>query len=193
MKKSILLLIIISIIILSEFVLAVGSSTRSSNTQKNTTIQASTAVPCDSQSTTRERIKCRLETRAEKLGTIEESCKNNPDESRCIALQNSLNPCYDIPSGMEKRSCLYRVVGVQVGHVNGATNDKKRELAASFLYELQERIEAKEKANIITSDQAAGLIDQIVTLKQKLLTNAPISEIRTLMLEFKTSYRETMQ
>ena len=193
MKKSTPLLIIISLIILSTSVLAVGSSTGSSNTQANTTVQTNTTVSCDSQSTTRERIKCRLETQAEKLGTIEESCKNNPDESRCIALQNSLNPCYDIPSGMEKRLCLYRVVGIGIGAVNGATNEKKRELAASFLYELQERIEAKEKANIITPDQAAGLIDQIVTLKQKLLTNAPIAEIRTLMLEFKSSYRETMQ
>src|SRR3989344_7358134 len=193
MKKSIPLLIIISLIILSSFVFAVGSSTRSSNTQTNTTIQASTAVSCDSQSTTRERIKCRLEARAEELGTIEESCKNNPEESRCIALQNALTPCYSQSRGTEKRACLYRVVGIGIGAVNGATNEKKRELAASFLYELQERIEAKEKANIITPDQAAGLIDQIVTLKQKLLTNAPIAEIRTLMLEFKSSYRETMQ
>src|SRR3989338_11620737 len=122
MKKSTPLLIIISLIILSTSVLAVGSSTGRSNAQANTTVQTNTTVSCDSQSTTRERIKCRLETRAEELGTIEESCKNNPDESRCIALQNSLNPCYDIPSGVEKRACLHRIVGVPVWQVNGATN-----------------------------------------------------------------------
>ncbi len=173
-------------------VTAEGASTGGTTTGTERTVNAVNAVACETRATVKERIQCRMQFRSN-VQSIEESCRalSIDKQAACNRLQNDAAPCYDKPA-TEKALCLRTNAGVGAGKLNRYAATERRHYAALLMYELQERIEAKQEAGALTDEQAADLIAQIVDIKQALLANAPLDEVKTKMSAFKVAYQTAM-
>lgn len=191
MKKSFLLasLLVISFLLTLAFVSAAGSSTGSDTTRTPSRTATPTAVNCEAKTTVRERVLCRLTAREASVKTIEESCRTLSPEKRaaCNTFQNNARPCYE-KKGSEKVVCLRRQVGLGQGQLNRLAPEDRRKYAALLLYELQERVEKKHESGALTDEESANLIASIVDIKEALLANVPIVDVRAKMVAFKREY-----
>lgn len=189
MKKE-LILTSLSLILLSTVLVAAAGSTTGSGDTTDRTVTAVNAAACETRAVLKDRIQCRMQARSN-VKSIEESCRALPldKQTACARLQNNAAPCYD-KSSEEKVSCLRSNAGLGVGQLNRFAAEDRRNYAALLMYELQERVEAKQEAGALTEEQSADLITQIVEIKQLLLNNAPIAEIKVKMTTFKTAYLE---
>lgn len=194
MKKEVLVL---SFVILSfamvALVAAAGTSTGGTNTGTERTVSAVNAAACETRAVLKDRIQCRMQARSN-VKSIEESCRALPldKQSACTRLQNDAAPCYD-KSAQEKSSCLRTNAGLGAGQMNRFAPEDRRKYAALLMYELQERVEAKQESSQLTEEQSAELIAQIVEIKQSLLNNAPIADVKEKMGTFKIAYLDAMR
>lgn len=178
------------------FVSAIGSSTGSNrqpdSAQTDSALNAVNAAACETRTVLKDRIQCRMQARSN-VKSIEEACRALPldKQNACTRMQNNAAPCYD-KSSQEKAACLRTHAGLGTGQLNRFAAEDRRKYAALLLYELQERVEEKQEAGALTEEQAADLIAQIVEIKQLLLNNAPIADVRAQMTSFKTAYTEAM-
>ena len=174
------------------FVGAVGSST-GGTTGTERTVNAVNAAACETRTTVKDRIQCRMQFKSN-VQSIEESCRalSIEKQAACNRLQNNAAPCYDKPA-TEKAICLRTNAGLGTGQLNRYAAPERRQYAALLMYELQERIEAKQDAGQLSDEQAAELIAQIVEIKQLLLKNEPLATVKEKMASFKTAYLEAMR
>lgn len=193
MKKA-FIISVISLLILSAFVLAAGTSTRENEDSEN-------SINCEDKETVRDRIKCRLENKAEvkryAYEIIEEACKSG-DESikeKCQALYQRSSGCYNEDSSIERKRCFLEKSGINInagGVFRAAPQEAKRNYVILLLYELQERIEKMEENGKITSDEASSLIEKIVEVKKMILAGEPREDIVIKIQELKKEYRTLM-
>lgn len=196
-KENVFFSVFVMILLMGSLVAAAGSSTgalRVPDAPKRATsaVSAEAAAACETHATTRERIRCRIEAKAE-VNSIEESCRTLSADKRdaCNEFQKRAGPCYDV-AAREKSLCLRRHAGLGEGQLNRFADEDRRKYAALLLYELQERVELKQEQGALTADEAAELIDMIVEMKRLLLSNAPISDVREKMAAFKVEWRTAM-
>ena len=184
-KTGVLFIIaVVCMMTFATFVDAVGTSTRRTTT--NTSATDTVPVRCDTQTQTRDRIKCRLEkrTEAETDAITEESCEGLSAERQatCRRLYLESDSCYDLPN-TRKVACLRE----RTQYTQESTNEQRRNYLVLLLYELQERVEIRFESGKLTSEQAASIIDQILVTKQAILKGesrvtikAEIQELRVL-------------
>lgn len=192
-KEYVLTSLFLTILLTVSLGGAVGSSTggdRGTNT--DSTLNAVNAVACETRGVLKERIQCRMQAKSN-VKSIEEACRALPldKQTACTRFQNNAAPCYDTPAH-EKAACLRTNAGLGAGQLNRFAAEDRRKYAALLMYELQERVEEKQEAGQLTEERAADLIAQIVEIKQALLNNEPIADVKVKMTAFKTSYREAM-
>lgn len=200
MKKSLVIFSFVFLLSATIFVSGAGSSTQDDTTatQVDDTNLAVIDARCNEPASVRDRVKCRLvSARAAKpvaINSIEESCRNLGADSKaeCLRFQRAASPCYDMPADA-KSMCLRRNVGLGAGQLNRFAPEDRRKYAALLLYELQERVEAKQEQGAITDDEAADLIASIVDIKEALLNNTPIDQVKEMMVAFKTQYQTAME
>lgn len=204
MKKElkIQVLSLIFIIVFSAFAYAEGTSASSSantpetNAQRTAPAQAAAVLMCDSRTALKERIKCRLQNRIETnyQERLHESCRNLNTQSKenCRRLYQEIKSCYQ-ETGTAKDRCFKIKTGFATSAVSGQGTNKEaaRNYLVTLLYDLEERVEEKQEAGIITAEQASDLIAKIVEIKEKILQNENGSEIRPLIRELKQLWRQT--
>ena len=182
-------LAVFSLLLIASFVSAAGSSTR------DDTDSSLAIINCNEKVSVRERVSCRIAARPAgqdvDLRTYEETCRNLADKEGCLRLHRSASPCYDVAS-IDKALCLRRNAGLGTGQLNRFDAPDRRRYAALLMYELQERVEDAEEDGRMTADQAANLIAQIVDIKEALLNNTPVADVKVMMAEFKMNYRSAM-
>jgi len=151
---------------------------------------------CENIDILRERIKCRFQykavARAEASQVVEEACRGRASEQACIALYDRSAMCYELTNAVAKKRCFLEKSGINInagGTFRAAPDDTKRNYVVLLLYELQERIENMEETGTLTSDEAAGLVAQIVEIKKLIIEGKPRSEIVPKIQTFKQDYR----
>lgn len=197
MKNRVLALSLLSILVLSMFVSAIGSSTKSDvrrvGTSEVSTDTTAQVINCDDQTNTRARVKCRLEknTDTEKQYLTEESCRElgATDKASCIELYQKSAACYEM-TGNRKVACIREKANFNTERKTNT--EEKRNYMVLLLYELQERVERKYEAGQITSDQAAALIDQIVMIKKSILAGEPRDTIKSELQELRTLWASSI-
>ena len=204
MKKEINLIVslLIFIFVFSAFAYAESSSgnapgnpTAANNSANNSAVQP--VAGCEDKTTVRERVKCRLQIGAgvnyNNTNQTHESCRNLATTSKenCRRLYQEIKECYN-KEGREKDRCFKLKTGFATSAVSGQGINKEaaRKYLVTLLYELEERVEEKQAAGIITADQAADIITKIVEIKEKILQNVPGSEIRPLLQQLKQTWRQ---
>jgi hypothetical protein len=201
MIKRAFLVNIIMMLLLTSLVLAAGSSTREmeNNRGPSPLINYSQEVRCDDKTELRDRIKCRLENRAEVAKYLfnytEEACKVHNKEEACKKLYKASARCYEMNDSIAKKRCFLKESGINFnsgGTFRAAPNEAKRNYVVLLLYELQERIEKMQENNKITTDQATSLITKIVEIKRMILEEKPRAEIVVKINEFKREYKSVV-
>lgn len=187
---------LIALLLLSSFVIAAGSSTRTVN---NTPSNVNQSATCEGLTSLRERIQCRIDNPSiaamEAYNAIEEACRNNDRVEVCQELYERSEKCYYMNDSASKKRCFLIESGINInagGTFRAAPDDQKRNYVVLLLYELQERIEDAEKENKITSDQASDLIAQIVEIKKMILNKEPRASIVIKINKLKEDYRAIM-
>lgn len=170
------------------------SANTENDSERNITAYAHTQViaECEAKVTVRERIACRIRLRAASVNSIEESCRKQDNPEACVRFQHGAAACYSKGKG-EKAACLRSYIGFSEKGIHRATAEERRKYAALLMYELQERVEAREEAGTITEEQAADLIASIVDIKESLLNGTAIADIRVKMQAFKMQWQATMR
>jgi len=159
---------------------------------------------CESKITLAERIKCRFDNkdilRQGKdylLNATEEACRGhaNATISACENLYKNSAKCYNQADAVAKKRCFLKESGINInaqGTFRAAPDETKRNYVVLLLYELQEKIEAKQEQGKITTDQATSLVTKIVEIKKLILSGAKRSDIVPKIQEFKKEFREVM-
>ncbi|MEK6888607.1 MAG: hypothetical protein AABW80_00705 [Nanoarchaeota archaeon] len=201
--------IVLSLVLFLSLVVAAGTSTgreramqgdNDSLTDEGLRVQER-GVPvsnstCDSFSARRERIHCRLtENTFEGNASIEESCRNAFNVRACERLYVTADRCYAL-EGRNKDQCFKRVAGFQKAQLaqEAKTNATSvRNYMVLVLYNMQSRVEKASEDGLITTSQAATLIDQIVSTKEGILTGKSKAEIRAEVSSLKEQWRGIMK
>ncbi|MBR9699644.1 hypothetical protein GOV09_04265 [Candidatus Woesearchaeota archaeon] len=220
MRHKTLTLGIISLLILSAFVFAAGTSTETETPEETSTPPGTPPAPpidvpdkntrsegfgyeekseefksdCDNKITLPLRIRCRLENKVEGEGTPE-ACASAKNPEACAQLYKNSESCY-MNKGKAKDACFRRMAGFARSNLaEQGAHDKEavRNYLVLLLYDLQERVEKAYEGEKLESDKAAGLISQIVQIKQAVLKETSSSEIKLLMSRFKDQYKGEMQ
>lgn len=152
---------------------------------------------CEQKSSRKARIECRLQLQRnislEGLNVTEESCRSVKNKSRCSLLYAQVHACYDM-DGRQKDQCFKRVAGFAQNRISEEKSpDAVRTYMVFLLYNLQEKVEVKSEAELITSAEAAVLIDLIVDIKQKIMNGASRTEIKTKLGELRTEWQTIME
>ncbi len=197
MIKRAFVFTVLSLLIISAFVIAAGTST--GNAQEDELPSNAAAVTtCEDKATLRERIKCRMENpsvaRAESYSSTEEACRGhaNATISACENLYRNSARCYDMSDSVEKKRCFLEKSGVNInagGTFRAAPSESKRNYVVLLFYELQERIEGYAEDGKITTDQASSLIAKIVEIKRAIIAGEPREDVVVKIIEFKKEYR----
>src|SRR3989344_2389559 len=203
MIKRALVISAISLILMSAFALAAGTSTGNARVRDvpSATTADSTVTTCEDKETLKDRIKCRFENKEvavrEAYNATEEACRSSADEKkeRCRQFYKNSAKCFNSASPVEKKKCFLKESGINInagGTFRAAPDETKRNYVVLLLYELQEKIEAKQEQGIITTDQATSLVTKIVEIKKLILYGAKRSDIVPKIQEFKKEFREVM-
>lgn len=162
-----------------------GSITSSSSQTQNTT-------DCESYSTVFDRVKCRLQY-GESATSIPEPCRGLDNEQTCAQLYKDVTPCYTL-AGTSKDQCLKQQAGFTTSTLAGdSTNTPAiRNYVLFLLYDLQDRVENAYNNGQITADQAADVINNIVTAKYTVTRNESTDSIRSSVAIVKQNYNEVM-
>ncbi|MEK6792413.1 MAG: hypothetical protein AABX95_01195, partial [Nanoarchaeota archaeon] len=124
-----------------------------------------TATTCEDKETLKDRIKCRFENKEvairEAVDAIEEACRSSADEKkeRCRQFYKNSAKCFNSANAVEKKKCFLKESGINInagGTFRAAPDETKRNYVVLLLYELQEKIEAKQEQGKITTDQATS-------------------------------------
>ena len=198
MIKRVFVISLIFLVILSAFAFAAGSSTSGARTVAPAVRANATVITtCEDKESVEGRIKCRFENREtakrEAYTNIEEACRSSADEKKekCRQLYERSASCYDQADAVEKKKCFLKESGINInagGTFRAAPDETKRNYVVLLLYELQEKIEAKQEQGIITVDQATSLVTKIVEIKKLILSGAKRSDIVPKIQEFKQEY-----
>jgi len=214
-KRLIVSVFLISILVMSVMVYAAGQSTLARDSaaadgengtadkevpkSNNRSYRSIQDVDCEAPENRRERIKCRLgEYRKGKLNESEydvpEACRNIGSEQSCKVLYRNLQRCYDLP-GRAKDQCFKRAIGFAGANLKDENSgpkrvQKARDYVVALLYELQDRIEGANVGGQVSDDDAAGVIDLIVEIKQDILSGVSKEEIRPKFQDLKAKLRE---
>lgn len=202
MIKRAYILSLVSLILLSTFAFAAGSSSagiRNSDTPSSTSTD-STIETCEDKTNLRERIKCRFDNPSvaykEAYSAIEEACRNSEREQACQNLYKASAKCYDEDNAVMKKRCFLSEAGINFnaqGTFRAAPQEAKRNYVVLLLYELQERIEKMQEEGKITTEQATSLVAKIVEIKRMILAGNARADIVVKMQEFKQEYRQVME
>ncbi|MBI5803710.1 hypothetical protein HY450_00535 [Candidatus Pacearchaeota archaeon] len=174
-----------------------GASQRETNVDDG----ASQRINCETRETLRERVKCRIENKGRleitEEANVPEACRRLEQteavgrlgKERCKALYANVRGCYALPrvsSEGGRDACFRRVAGLGTAVVSGnADKTALRQYVVTLLYEIEERIEAKQETGDITSEQAAEVIGMIVEIKEKIMNGDSRDEIRPMIQELK--------
>jgi hypothetical protein len=181
---------------------SLGNDSSGSGSGSSASPNYQSKVKCGTESTSMERVKCRLRLTANdvpsgiSIGFMPEECRNDKDSDSkelCIKKYSDTQKCFGIEkSGSEIDSCMKQTFGAENIRQRISTcknsaiclNDVKENvysLAKSRMYSLENRAEVMLSKGLITKDQASEIIFQ---LDQQILgfNNAPdkASRIRTL-------------
>ena len=211
MNKTLAGCVLVSFILIASIVAAAGSSTQSRQSDQGGTLlpypNATTGGPsnatpvtnCDSGSSVRERVNCRLErmrTHASEdvqVAGEDESCRNLNNSERCRGLYRASQRCYQMEN-KQKTSCFRNVIGLSNAAFREQSNKPAvREYLVLVLYEAQERVESRVKANTTTAAEGARLIDMIVDIKQSILKGESKETIKAKIQSLRTAWNEVMK
>ena len=212
-RANIIAIALFSIIFLSVFGIAAGSSeipTTDTTPSPSPTIEKTqtpqdtlekTKTACDSKSTRLERIKCRIKNKLKENEEVDyekrvpEACRTLKNPTACIALYKNTRPCFKL-SNKEKDKCFKKAIGFIRTKISEETQDKvqkARQYLATLLYELEERIEKANEAGKISDEKSAEVINMIVEIKQDILEEKKKSEIIPKLNQLKKKIRELRQ
>ena len=155
------------------------------------TQQTPTNPDCESYGTVYERVRCRL-LYGEAAKSIPEPCRGLSNEQACAKLYSDVTPCYT-NDGVAKDQCLKQIAGFTTNSVQTETNtNAMRDYILFLLYDLQDRVEKAYAYNQITADQAATVIDSIVTAKYTVTRGQTASDIKSAVDNTKQKYQAVM-
>jgi hypothetical protein len=138
---------------------------------------------CETFTTVKERVKCRL-TQGQEKETTPEPCRQLAIATKCVQYYKDSLPCYEL-KGKEKDTCFKTKSGFTTKNVRSERARGEPSLGAiryyalALLYDLEERVEDAVDDKTITADEGAQLISDIIAIKVKVLEKAPVSEIKT--------------
>ncbi len=153
---------------------------------------------CEDSDGRKERIKCRLEKKAEKIeerleNKTEESCRGVKQPEKCEILYKKVQECYE-KEGRQKDQCFKRAAGFIAHKIKDEiNNESKREYLVFVLYNLQERIEDKHAAGNLTDEEAAKIIDMIVSIKQLILNGENRDIIKPKIQELRKEWQNIIK
>lgn len=230
---------LIFLILVTPISIAVGTSTldsSGSNTDTSTDTNTRTAdavqvrsdvlrvkarlAACDSDSTRRDRIECRLQVRVQERDyyrdyesdeafsdRIPEACKRLAQtdiaagndsrirftRARCSQFHLDVRPCYE-QEGRQKLMCFRRVAGLGTAAVSGNSDKENvRSYVVALLYDLQGRLENAVDSGNLDAESAAEVIDLIVEIKEKILNGERRAEIIPLLRELRVKLQDLKQ
>src|SRR3989338_1256970 len=202
MIKRVFVASLIALLLMSTFALAAGSSTSGARTVVPAVRANATVITtCEDKESVEGRIKCRFENKEvavrEAVDAVEEACRSSADEKKekCRQFYKNSAKCFNSANPVEKKRCFLKESGINInagGTFRAAPDETKRNYVVLLLYELQEKIEAKQEQGIITTDQATSLVTKIVEIKKLILSGAKRSDIVPKIQEFKKEFREVM-
>jgi len=173
------------------------STTAPTNTSASAPTSTSTSqkINCEISSRREERVKCRLLNEdnlneTDPNARFPEACRGLIDKEGCRSLYISVQECYDL-SGRSKDKCFKRMAGFTNANLNEERSDKvgkAREYIVFLLYDLQEIIEEKIESGGIDLDTAASLVNQIIDIKEDILSGESRKVIGPKMIIFKQKY-----
>ncbi len=199
---SFVLSVFLIVVLTLSVVVAAGVSTkateRTNDTEKNNSARPSAERAkqiCEDVKDRRERLKCRLLNKeVSPNNTIEESCKSVFNPNACQRLYENAQKCYET-DGTNRDRCFKKVAGFQravLAHQAQEDKESIRNYMILVLYNLQERVEKAYEDGKINENEAASLIDQIVEVKQDILSGKTRAQIRYDVQQLKTKWRYTM-
>ena len=186
--RTILALLTI-ILLLSAFVAAAGGG---SGGTPRLPPQPQPLLTCEQLTTMNERVSCRL-AKGTPGNETPEACRGLSVKTECVNLYRDIQPCYKI-NGVAKDRCFQQVSGFQRGLGRDAAHNKTavRNYVVAVLYDLEERVEQGYDDGKISAATASEIINNIIFVKQKLLSGKPASEIKKDMDQLKATWRQDM-
>lgn len=188
MKKAMLGATFLVLILASSFVLAVGSSTKSSSTYASAN-DATVHSTCSDKATVQERVQCRLVAREATVAGSDESCQNVPNAQACTTLYAASARCYTLANN-EKSKCFKSIAGITTRSTQNP--EATRNYLVLLLYEAQERVEARVNAGQVSAADGARLIAMIVDAKQSILRGDSKDMITSHAQELRRAWAEVM-
>jgi len=178
-----------------------GESDATNEGQRVAAVGAS-AIDCEDSATLptmRDRIKCRIQNREIYIAptnSVPEACRDlrtpglsaETSQGRCVAYYRVISSCYNEDSPQSKRGCLMRAAGIANSRLADETENRRqkaRDYTIALLYNLEERIENKNKEGLISDETAAEGINKIVEIKRMLLQGESGATIRQKIIELK--------
>ncbi len=164
-------------------------------TKRTCNVTTTMKESCEKLSLREDRILCRL--RQSKMGNytfnysiIPEACRNETFQEKCQSYYAKIRPCYT-KEGEAKLACFRRLSGLSNAALNGQGVKKAemRDYVIALLYDLEQRAEDLNEDGKLSDDDTALMITQITTIKTKILEGANASEVRPLMQELKTMWK----
>ena len=200
MKKA-FLFFIIGILISSFFVYAAGVSTGGEVSSDRAEVRSAdvrneraVVDDCENVNIRKDRIKCRLENRPER-SSVPESCRTAENRGRCVALYNAIGKCYEL-NARNKDQCLKRAIGLRAklsDDVSTERKEKTRDYVVALLYDLQERVEKANELGKLDSEESAVIIEKITEIKESIGSGVNKMEIREMMKELKSLWKESIE
>jgi|TARA_B100002003_G_scaffold249729_1_gene286843 hypothetical protein len=180
MKK---LLLFITICILATAVVFAAGST--AGAVKKTDRYGNSEINCEGFSVAKNRIKCRLQNDKDAYGNPEpcRALSSNQAEA-CVQLYTDSLPCYK-KRGTEKDACFK-------GLTIAKDASSKREYILLLLYDLEEIAEEGFEDNLLTAEETATVIDDIVSIKINVMKFSPKSQIKSELAALKASWPEVL-
>src|SRR3989344_2704964 len=178
------------ILLLTPLALAKGGSSG------GTVVKEAPAEPerpdCETFSTVKDRVKCRLEFGQQKE-TTPEPCRALSVATKCVQYYKDALPCYE-KSGKAKDQCFKTTAGFLTKTAKAERAKGEPSLGAiryyilALLYDLEERVEDAVNDNTLSAERGAELISDIIAIKVKVLEKAPISEIKSDLAELRNNW-----
>jgi len=190
-EKFFLVFFLFSILIISVYAAGGGGGGSSGGSSgggggSSSSSYKESKIDCETLSTLKARIKCRIETGNQSY-SVPEPCRGLSNENECSELYKKVNPCYE-ENGTEKDICFKKIA-----LYNKNLPSSVRNYLSFLLYDLQERVEEAYEDRYIDADQATGLIEDIIKIKVLVYKNRPASEIRLSIDRFKSEWKRGME
>ena len=184
-----ILTLLTMILLLSAFVVAAGGG---GGGTPRLPPQPQPQPTCEELTTMNERVSCRL-AKGTPGNATPEACRGLSVKNDCVNLYKNIQPCYKI-NGVAKDRCFQQVSGFQRGLGRDAAHNQTavRNYVVAVLYDLEERVEQGYDDGKISAATASEIINNIIFVKQKLLSGKPASEIKKDMEQLKAKWRQNI-